>query len=49
MIGDATDAITFAISVSRDRGEISMESGANGGIKDGSTVFGAENNVNEEE
>ena len=35
MIGDATDTVTFAISVSSDRGEISMERGTNGGIKDG--------------
>ena len=47
MIRDATDAVTFAISVPRDRGQISMERGTEGGINNRRTVFGAEDNVDE--
>ena len=49
MIRDAADTVTFAISVSGDRSEISMERGTDGGIEDGRAVFGAKDNVDEEE
>ena len=49
MIRDAADAIAFTFSVSRDRREVGMERGTDGGSKDRRAVFGAENNVNEQE
>ncbi len=48
VIGDATDPETFAIRVSGNRGEVGVERGTNGGIKDGSAVFGAEDDVDQE-
>ena len=35
MIGDTADPVTFTIGVSGHRGEIGVECGTNGGIKDG--------------
>jgi hypothetical protein len=49
MIRDAANAVTFAIGISSDRGKVRMERGTDGGIKDGSAVFGAKDNVDEQE
>ena len=49
MIGDTPDTVAFAIRVARDRGEVGVERGTNRGIKNGRAVFGAEDDVNEEE
>ena len=49
MIRDASGTVTFAIGIAGYGGEIGVERGTNGGIEDGSTVFGAEDNVDEKE
>lgn len=49
MIGDASDPVTFTIRIAGDGGEIGVERGSDAGIKDGGTVFSAENDVDEQE
>ena len=49
MIRNAADTVTFTIGVTGNRGEISMERGTDGGIKNGRAFFGAKDNVDEEE
>ncbi len=49
MIRDTTGAVAFATGVAGDRGEVGVERGTNGGVEDGCAVFGAEDDVDEEE
>lgn len=48
MIRHAADAIAFAIRTPGDRCQIGVQRGTDRRIKNRSTVFGAENNVDEE-
>jgi hypothetical protein len=48
MVGHAADAETFAFHVAGDRREIGVQRGAHRGIKHGSPVFGAKDDVRQE-
>jgi len=48
MIGDASDAIAFAVGVAGDRREIGAKIKTDLGIEQRDTIFGAENDVDEE-
>ena len=49
VVGHAPNAKTFASRVASDRREVGVEGGADWGIEDGGAVFGAEDNVNDDE
>ena len=49
MIRDTAYAVTFAISITRHGGKIGEERRADRGIKGRRAVFGAEDNVDEQE
>ena len=49
MIRDTADAVTFATGITRHGGKIGVERGAYRGIKIGLTVFGAKDNMDEDE